>query len=178
MIYQSPALLGAQSVVLNEAQTLGTVAWLLLHSELHKNLPMHQLATMYLPAIKSGQYILGIENDTAVFYAAWTKMSFEEERKFLTYGPLAITPDSWQSGDRVWFMDWVAPFGHSQQIFRQLRQSLWPSMLTRALYLPPNKNKAMRLMQVHGLGVSQLTARQYFESHPLAAALPRRLTPT
>lgn len=176
MVYQSPALLGAGSVVLNEAQTLGTVAWLMLHSELHKSLAIGQLATMYLPAIKSGQYILGIENDIAVFYAAWTKLSFEEERKFLIHGPLAITPESWQSGDRVWWMDWIAPFGHSNQAFRHSRHTLWPNMLARALYLPPDKTKVMRLIQVHGLEVSQQTACLYFASHPLATALPTRLS--
>jgi cytolysin-activating lysine-acyltransferase len=177
MIYQSPALLGAQSVVLNEAQTLGTVAWLLLHSELHKKLAIGQLATMYIPAIKCGQYILGIENDTAVFYAAWTKLSFEEERTFLTHGPLAITPESWQSGDRVWFMDWVAPFGHSQQAFKHLREQLWTQGLARALYLPPNRTRDMRLIELHSADISPATARQYFESHPIAAPLPKRLEP-
>ena len=177
MIYQSPALLGAQSVVLNEAQTLGTVAWLLVHSELHKKLEMGQLATMYLPAIKSGQYLLGIENDTAVFYAAWAKMDLEQERLFLTHGPLSVTPQTWQSGDRVWVMDWVAPFGHSRQVSEHLRQRLWPQGLGRALYLPPNREREMRLMELHGADISPATARQYFESRPLAAALPKRLTP-
>jgi cytolysin-activating lysine-acyltransferase len=174
MIYQSPTLLGAQSVVLNEAQTLGTVAWLLLHSELHKNLPISQLATMYLPAIKSGQYILGIENDTAIFYTSWANMSFEEERLFLLHGPLSITPQSWQSGNRMWFMDWIAPFGHSHQIRKYLRAHVWRNTLARAIYLSPDKTRDMRMIDFYGPDVSPETARQYFEKHPLAAALPTR----
>lgn len=177
MIYQSPALLGSRSVVLNEAQTLGTVAWLLLHSELHKGLAIGQLATLYLPAIKSGQYLLGIEHDTAVFYVSWAKMGLEEERLFLTHGPLSVTAQTWQSGDRVWFMDWVAPFGHSSQVFKYLREQLWAQGLARALYLPPNREREMRLMELHGAGISPAIARNYFESSPLAAALPKRLTP-
>ncbi len=174
MTYQSPALLGASSVVLNEAQTLGTVAWLMLHSQLHRGLAISQLETLYLPAIRTGQYVLGILNETAVFYTAWTKLSVQAEQNFLEQGPLSITPQSWQSGERVWLMDWIAPFGHSNQAVHDLKK-LWATGIGRALYLPPNKNKEMRLIEIHGNAVSRREARTYFGNHSIAAPIPKRL---
>ena len=52
----------------NEAEVLGSVAWLWMHSASHRNFPLHTLPALLLPAIKNRQFILASESGRAVFY--------------------------------------------------------------------------------------------------------------
>ncbi len=110
----------------NEAEVLGSAVWLWMHSESHRDTPLHMLSRLLLPAIKARQFVLASENGKPVFYLAWACLNAEAESRYLRNMPECMLPEDWTSGDRTWILDWVAPFGHTWQLRRLLAEKLFP----------------------------------------------------
>ncbi len=155
----------------SEAEALGAAVWLWMHSESHREMPLHTLPTLLLPAIKHRQFILAAEAGRAVFYLSWANLSPEAERRYLQRHPLCMPEGDWDSGDRMWILDWVAPFGHSQVMKRLLARQLFANRCMRSLYHRGDQ-RGLKIKTFRGMAVLPEEARAWFETHPVA------LTPT
>lgn len=166
-----PALLGeaasTSSQTNREAEMLGSITWLWMQSKSHWGMQLHRLATLLLPAIKSGQYILGTEHGKPVFYLSWASLNLEAESRYIDGAARNIQIADWTSGDRVWLNDWIAPFGHTLKAERAISQVLWRKSLARSLYHRADL-KGMRVMGHHGKDISLQAAQERFERYPLA----------
>ena len=118
----------------NEAAVLGSTVWLWMNSDNHNELPLHSLSVALLPAIKRHQFILATQNGQPVFFVSWARLSAEAEERYLKNHQLEMSPEDWNSGDRIWFIDWVAPFGHTAEIFQILQKDLLKDVYARSLY--------------------------------------------
>ena len=118
----------------NEASVLGSTVWLWMNSDNHNELPLHTLTVALLPAIKRRQFILGVQEDQPVFFLSWAELSVEAEHRYLENHQLRMFPEDWNSGDRFWFIDWVAPFGHTAEIYQILQKDLLRDLYARSLY--------------------------------------------
>jgi cytolysin-activating lysine-acyltransferase len=58
-----------------------------------------------------------------VAFVSWARLSEEAEKKFITTQKLS--PADWKSGDRLWLVDVVTPFGNQDRIFKELYQSIF-----------------------------------------------------
>ena len=63
----------------SEAEVWGSIIWLWMQSEHHKDFPLHTLPSLLLPAIKNRQFVLAIEDGNPVFYLSWASFNEEEE---------------------------------------------------------------------------------------------------
>lgn len=117
-----------------EAEVLGSTVWLWMNSSNHNELPLHALSAALVPAIKRRQFILVSEGGQPVFFVSWALLSYEAEQRYLETHQLLMRGEDWQSGDRMWFIDWVAPFGHTQEIFEILRRGFFRDVFARSLY--------------------------------------------
>lgn len=169
----APALQGGN---FNEATVLGAAVWLWMHSATHRDLPLHSLSAMLLPAIKQGQFMLVSEGDKPVFYLSWAMMSEDAEARYLRRHPLLMPAADWHSGDRLWLLDWIAPFGHSQSM-RRIVAGLFSWRCGRSLYHRGNE-RGLRIRQFHGNAVSSAEARAWFAAHPAALAPAHAAIPT
>ncbi|MEO8408952.1 MAG: toxin-activating lysine-acyltransferase [Propionivibrio sp.] len=151
----------------NESEALGAAVWLWMHSKAHRNAPLHMLSPLLLPAIKNGQFVLGSENGKPVFYLAWARFSEEAEQRYLGNAPQCMREEDWCSGERVWFLDWVAPFGHSRKLRTYITRRLFPGCCARFLYHRGDQ-KGLRVMRFHGIAVTPAEARFWFENNPPA----------
>lgn len=115
---------------------LGEVAWLMSQSKAHQGFQLADLSWFAIPPIRLGQFRLfvGAPDDGAgkpapgqaelpMGVALWAMMSKEVERKFMAAveagsGPVALKPADWDSGNRLWMVDLIAPFAtpENQQI--------------------------------------------------------------
>ncbi|MWL73286.1 toxin-activating lysine-acyltransferase, partial [Escherichia coli] len=75
------------------------------------------------------------------------------------------------SGDRIWFCDWIAPFGHTAAMSAPIRRDIFPDHVLRALY-HRGAERGKRVMTFHGDRVSREQARVWQQQHPLAVNLP------
>lgn len=169
----APGLIGQ---TWSEAEVLGSSVWLWMHSSSHRNMPLHTLPALLLPAIKHRQFILAAQGGRAVFYLSWANLSAEAEQRYLQQHPIQMPQEDWNSGERMWVLDWVAPFGHTAVVNRLLRRQLFANRLGRMLYHRGDE-RGMRIKTFQGMAVLPEEARMWFESHPVAVA-PNRLRTT
>lgn len=150
----------------SEAAALGAATWLWMHSDAHRDAPLHALPTVLLPAIKHRQFIVGSEAGKPVFYMCWLRLNEESERRYLCHSPLVLSEQDWNSGDRMWFEDWIAPFGHSAIVRRLLQGQLLPNRCARFLH-HRGEQRGARIKTFIGNNVTREQAGAWF-----AARLP------
>ncbi|MFC3627491.1 toxin-activating lysine-acyltransferase [Vogesella amnigena] len=158
----APALQGG---TYSEATVLGAVVWLWMHSASHRRTPLMDLQRLLLPAIKSGQFILVTHADKPVFYLSWAQFSPAAEARYLQLHPSQLPETDWQSGDRMWVLDWVAPFGHSNGM-RRLVQQLFATRCWRGLYHKGNQ-RGLQVKAFSGLAVLPVEARAWQAANPV-----------
>ena len=154
----------------SEAEVLGSVTWLWMHTPGHRDLPLHALNKLVLPALKTQQFILASAPDgdamRPVAYLAWANFSADAESRYLQ-SAAALRPEDWNSGDRTWITDWFTPFGHSTE-FRKTIETLLPDSCSRALYHRGNE-RGLRVMTFRGQNVSPLHAKTWWQARPMLA---------
>ncbi|MCW2095038.1 MULTISPECIES: toxin-activating lysine-acyltransferase [Lelliottia] len=166
---KAPLLLGGEQ---NEAEVLGATVWLWMHSPMHRDAPLHALPTLLLPIIKRQQYVLVVENERPVFFLSWAWLNEEAEARFLTRPSIEMKEEDWDSGDRIWFCDWIAPFGHTHAMQTLIRHDLFAEHCWRALY-HRGAERGKRVVMFHGKHVTREAAQRWQLNHPLAAPLPQ-----
>lgn len=160
----APLILGGDC---NEAEVLGAAAWLWMHSQAHRDAPLHTLSALLLPALKHRQFVLASEDGKPVFYMSWANLDEEAERRYLDNPPVCMPPEDWASGERMWIVDWVAPFGHSRAMSRLLARRIFSDRCARTLY-HRGDNRGLRILTFHGIAVLPEEARFWFDTHPVA----------
>lgn len=165
----APLMLGGEE---SEAEMLGAAVWLWMHSEMHRDAPLHVLPVVLLPAIKRRQYVLVQEGDRPVFFLSWAWMDESAEQRYLSEGVITQPEEDWCCGERLWFRDFIAPFGHAQQMFRLLREEIFPLHIARSLWHRGGE-KGRRIKTFYGSRVTGEEIRQWKRAHPLTVALPQ-----
>ena len=165
---KAPLILGGEE---SEAEVLGATVWLWMHSAMHRDAPLHALPTLLLPIIKRRQYVLVVENGRPVFFLSWAWLNLESEARYLTRPSIEMKEEDWDSGDRMWCCDWIAPFGHTAAMSALMRRDIFPDHCVRALY-HRGEQLGKRVMMLHGDRVSAEQARAWQQAHPLAVNLP------
>lgn len=150
----------------NEAEVLGSITWLSMHSEMHKHAPLHTLVTTLLPAIKNRQFILASQHQQPIFYLSWANFNAESERRYLDNNPLLMPLADWNNGDRMWILDWVAPFGHTRQITHFLKSQLLARHCIRTLY-HRGAERGLKIKWMHGNAITPAEARAWNMAHPI-----------
>lgn len=153
-----------------EASVMGAAAWLWMHSKAHRNAPLHTLSRVLLPAIKHRQFVLASEAGRPVFYLSWLNLNPDSERRFLNDSSLLLNDADWNSGDRLWFEDWIAPFGHTPMLRGLVKRQLFPTCCAR--YLDHHgEQRGLRIRTFKGSQVTREQATAWFAAHPLASTL-------
>lgn len=155
----------------NEAEVLGSAVWLWMHSASHRNFPLHTLPVLLLPAIKSRQFVLASEGGRPVFYLSWANFDSEAEQRYLANSPLLMPEHDWNCGDRLWGLDWVAPFGHTRAMMRIVRRQLFASRWWRALD-HRGEERGLSVKTCRGMAVPRDEAKEWFAAHPVAYPEP------
>ncbi|MCL1861381.1 MAG: toxin-activating lysine-acyltransferase [Proteobacteria bacterium] len=149
----------------DEAQVMGSAVWLFMHSDMHREMPLYGLSAQVLPALKHRQFVLASKQGKPVFFLTWATFSPDAERRYLMLNsPISLFEADWASGDRIWILDWVAPFGHTR-IASRLISRLFATRCVRSLYHRGN-TRGMRVMNFHGIGVMAEEARAWFALNP------------
>ena len=159
----APSLLGQAC---DETQALGAIVWLWMNSAAHRDFPLHALNAVLLPAIKQRQFILVSQQGRPVFFTSWANFSLEAQSRYLKQSPLLMPEQDWNSGDRMWLLDWIAPFGHTRAMTRLLQRQLFADRIMRTLYHRGDQ-RGLRVKNFHGIAVLPQEARHWFETHPV-----------
>jgi cytolysin-activating lysine-acyltransferase len=102
---------------------LGEMAWLLTQSPLHRALQIGDLEWLCMPALIKLQFYLFRDGERPVGLALWAKCGPEAEAK-LERGMIEpenrLSLEEWDSGERVWLVDLIAPFANEENRQREI----------------------------------------------------------
>lgn len=119
------------------AAALGEIAWLLSQSPNHRHaIFIGDLEWLVMPALMHAQYRLFTAKNRPVGVAFWAFVSEEVEQRLVGGGRLGA--GEWRSGDRVWVVDIVAPFGNQDQILEDLQKTALADRKCRYVRTQPN----------------------------------------
>ncbi|PNK61710.1 toxin-activating lysine-acyltransferase [Psychrobacter sp. FDAARGOS_221] len=157
----------------NSFDLLGNIAWLWGSSPMHKDWSITTLTQHVIPAIENQQFVLLMRDGYPIAYCSWALLDLENEVKYVTNSaPLSV--DDWVSGDRKWIIDWIAPFGDSDLLYKHMRQ-LFPQDLFRAIRVSTDKNKNVgRVMYAQGGKVKNAKEKFAQYENELAIALQKK----
>lgn len=127
---------------------LGHIAWLWSCSPLHADWPCHLLQKQVVPALRHRQCLLVSDGQRPVAYAAWAWLNEPAQQRYLLH-PHGLREGDWRSGPHLWWIDWVAPFGHTQAMARWLKAHVFSTQIARALRVKRNSSVG-RVMDMHG----------------------------
>lgn len=119
---QAPQLTGQPNRI---SEAFGAAVWLWMQMPRHRQLTIKNLDKRLLEPIRQGQYVLvctGKYNQQRdpVALLLYACLNARSESQYLRDPSSPLSAGDWRSGDRLWLIDWVSPFGRSLQLRRQL----------------------------------------------------------
>jgi cytolysin-activating lysine-acyltransferase len=103
------------------AGALGEAVHLLTQSPAHKHLFLTDLDWAVIPALMLGQFRLFRSGGRVVGLALWASVSDEVDDR-LKAGVSRLAPLDWKSGETLWLIDLVAPFGGAERMLKDLAE--------------------------------------------------------
>lgn len=112
------AQLDAAKKELSKLHLLGPAAWLCARDALRKYTFFADIDWRFLPPLVLDQCRLYSREGMPWAFVTWARVSDAVDAR-LRSGTPVIAPHEWQSGERLWLVDVVAPFGDAAGIARQ-----------------------------------------------------------
>lgn len=101
----------------------GPVLDLTLKSKTHAKWSLEDCYRLLATPLNLGQCVVLQEGGELVGFATFAMMSDEASEAF-TRATRKLQPQDWTSGDNIWLIDCIAPYGHGTVVARLLRKHL------------------------------------------------------
>lgn len=88
-------------------------------SDIHRELQIRDIDRLIAAPLSLAQYRIWREGSRPVAYVSWGYLSSEARDRHLARAGLVKAGD-WNSGQELWFMDFIAPFGGITKYIRDL----------------------------------------------------------
>ncbi len=104
----------------------GHVMWLFTQSAPHKYYLIQDIESRVLTPILGEQCKLYMQTKTVgipMAFVSWAFLSKEAEKRYIQ--TLRLAPSDWRSGENLWIIDVVCPFGGSEKIIGELYHTIF-----------------------------------------------------
>ena len=132
---------------------VGEVTTLLLASNLHVKYLVSDIKSEFLTPIDYNQFRIYKVGKDPVALVTWAYLTPSIEPKFI-HGEYSLRADDWVGGDRLWIIDFMAPFGHATRVIQDLRTNVFPNDSAKAIRVDVN-GQLKRVYKLHGKNVSK-----------------------
>ncbi|MFC5356435.1 toxin-activating lysine-acyltransferase [Azospirillum himalayense] len=105
------------------ATLLGEIVWLLTQSPAHRHLFLADLEWAVMPALMLRQIHLFRSKGRVAGVALWASVSDEVDARLMS-SVNRLAPLDWKSGQTLWLVDIIAPFGGVDRILEELAKSV------------------------------------------------------
>ncbi|MEL6510386.1 MAG: toxin-activating lysine-acyltransferase [Pseudomonadota bacterium] len=114
--------------------SVGAALELLAQSKYHKQHDLRQYFSVeIMPALRRNQMRLYMTDDgVATALVTWAWLSKEVEEEIHKTGR-ALTEAEWTCGDRLFFNDWVTPYGNLREVVRDMTETAFPDQVASSL---------------------------------------------
>ncbi len=162
---QAPQLTGQANRI---SEAFGAAVWLRTQLRRHRHFALKNLETRLLEPIRQGQYVLARTGRTGSA-TRWPCCCTPTQRlvpsQYLHDPSAALPASDWCSGDRLWLIDWVSPFGQSWPL-RHPMLALFERQTARSLMRHPRAS-ATRRRTWRGEGCTQDAAHAWWRERPI-----------
>lgn len=115
----------------------GNVVWLMMQSAAHKHLFLTDMEWLVMPALQLNQFRLWQQNGMPVAYASWAFLDEGAEGR-MKESIKRLAPVDWKSGDALWLVDMIAPFGGQEEAIAELRATVFEGRTMKSLQPSPS----------------------------------------
>ncbi|MES2951812.1 MAG: toxin-activating lysine-acyltransferase [Pseudomonadota bacterium] len=129
--------------VMGKIPVLGAVAWLMMQQAGARHTLLSELDWRVMPPLVLEQAKLYMRDGAPIAYVSWAKLSDGAAQRYLE-APHHLTAADWKSGDQVWIIDLVAPFGGASEVMKELRETLFSGKAIHQL-MPDAQGQAKTL---------------------------------
>lgn len=111
--------------VLRKLPLLGPMTWLMLQQGATRNLLLGDFEWRIMPALVLDQARLHMREESPLAFITWARLSEAAVARY-RQAPHRLTPADWKSGEQVWIVDVVAPFGGAREVIDDLKAKMFP----------------------------------------------------
>jgi cytolysin-activating lysine-acyltransferase len=120
-LFNEPTPGGAKRSV---SQLLGEITWLLTQSKQHRQFFLSDLEWLVMTPILLQQFRVFYAKDRPAGVLFWAFVDEEGEQR-LAEGTTKLRPQDWKSGDRLWVVEVIAPFGGAEEMVKDLKEKVF-----------------------------------------------------
>ncbi|NRA88503.1 MAG: toxin-activating lysine-acyltransferase, partial [Rhizobiales bacterium] len=131
---------------------IGDILRLWLVSNKHRSNNMLLFETLCMPPIHLNQFRIYRHNGRPIGYVVWAFLTEELGKQYIV-GDFDFKSEYWNSGDQLWFIDVIAPYGHIDQIRHDLQHNIFPDKIAYAPWVSQD-GKSYRVRRFHGVNRS------------------------
>lgn len=151
----------------NIYSVFGKIAWLYSNSQMHRKWSMEATIPYIMPPIELRSFCLLEKGEIPVAYCSWARFDLAVETKYLMSAS-SLQVGDWCSGNRIWFIDWISPFGiENTKSLKAAIEDEFAGEVVRALRVWPDSGRNGRVTSYKGRLVSRECAnallRRYFD---------------
>ncbi|KIC51557.1 toxin-activating lysine-acyltransferase [Tateyamaria sp. ANG-S1] len=140
---------------LDDYACTGYAVELLAQSEYHRRYEVADyLHTEILPALWAGQIRFYITKDyVPTAFVTWAWLNKDVEREVHRTGR-ALRQEEWNCGDRLFFNDWVTPYGNIREVLHEMTHVIFPDQVATSLRRNPD-GSVRRINRWTGINLRQ-----------------------
>jgi cytolysin-activating lysine-acyltransferase len=131
---------------LSKLPILGPALWLFAKDPVKKYLFMADTDWALLPPVVLDQCRLYTKAGLPYAFITWAKVNATIDAR-LREGQPRIAPHEWRSGEHVWLIDVIAPFGQRDETLEEFRAAMFPDRKVCALLSESDKPGALKLFE-------------------------------
>lgn len=111
-------------LVMKKIPILGAVAWLMLQKGATRNALLADLEWRVMPPLVLEQCKLYLRSDAPTGFVSWARLSPEVAKRYRSY-PHQLAASDWRTGEDIWLVDFLVPFGGAQDVLQDLRSTVF-----------------------------------------------------
>lgn len=111
--------------VAKQIPVMGAVAWLMLQGSGTRHTLLSDLQWRVMPPLILDQAKLFVRDNLPLAYVSWALLSEPVAERYRGK-PHQLAAGDWQSGDQVWVVDLLAPYGGSDEVIKDLKEKVFP----------------------------------------------------
>ena len=124
---------------------LGEIVWLMSQSPLHKQFFISDLEWFVMTPILHQQFRLFYAKNKPVGVVLWAFVD-DEVAKRLSEGTSKLRPQDWKSGDQLWVVESIAPFGGPEAMIKNLKDQVFADKELRYLTMSADGKKEVKVL--------------------------------
>jgi len=122
---------------------IGHAVWLMSRSPMHKHLMLTDIEWLVTPPILLGQFRLWENAGNPFGFASWAYLGEEAEERIIQKGIRRLMPTDWKSGEQLWLIDFLSPFGQSEAMLKELREKTHAHRTMKMLQAAPGGGRGV-----------------------------------